>query len=73
MIMWLRRNLKMCPANPTRATTPVPITNLAAIWMESWDGNNTVTARWLSYTAIKPADDWSAGAGSLGRVLRIVE
>ena len=52
---------------------PVPITNLAGIWMESWDGNNSIVVRWLHYTAVTPADEWSAGGGALLRVLRIVE
>jgi hypothetical protein len=32
---------------------PVEVMNLAGIWMEDFDGNNVVTARWLHYTAVK--------------------
>jgi hypothetical protein len=53
--------------------SPVEITNLAGIWMESWDGNNSIVVRWLHYTALVPADDWSSGGGALLRILRIVE
>jgi hypothetical protein len=53
--------------------SPVPITNLAGVWLESWDGNNNVTARWLNYTAVTPAENWEDASGSLLRMLRIVE
>lgn len=53
--------------------THFPITNLAGIWMESWDGNNEVTVRWLAYTAVQPAQNWEDGSGGLLRILRIVE
>ncbi len=50
-----------------------PITNLAGIWMESWDGNNVVWVRWLAYTAVQAAENWEDSSGSLLRILRIVE
>ncbi len=52
---------------------PVPISNLAGVWLESWDGNNEVWVRWLQYTAIAPADDFDPNDSSLLRILRIVE
>lgn len=50
-----------------------PITNLAGIWMESFDGGNAVTVRWLAYTAVQPAENWEDASGGLLRILRIVE
>ena len=50
-----------------------PITNLAGVWMESWDGNNVVWVRWLAYTAVTAAENWEDSSGSLLRILRIVE
>ena len=50
-----------------------PITNLAGIWMEFWDGNNEVWVRWLAYTAVEPAQNWEDESDSLLRMLRIVE
>ena len=51
----------------------VPVANVAGMFLESWDGNNTVMARWMTYTAVQPATNWSDASGSLLRILRIVE
>jgi Flp pilus assembly protein TadG len=52
---------------------PVPISGFAGIFMEEWDGNNTVMVRFMQYQAVKPAANWDGGNGSLVRILRIVE
>ncbi len=51
----------------------IPVTNVAGVFLESWDGNNTVIVRWMNYTAVAPSSDWSDSSGSLLRILRIVE
>ncbi|MEX2532297.1 MAG: Tad domain-containing protein [Gemmatimonadota bacterium] len=52
---------------------PVPITAFAGVFLESWDGNNSITVRWMRYQTIKPAQNWEDCADCLLQTLRIVE
>ena len=74
-----RRVRPLVMFDPTRwdeidqGRSPVPITSIAGVWLESWDGGNVVTARWMRYMAINPTSEWSDPSNSFLMILRIVE
>ncbi len=52
---------------------PVPITAFGGVFLESWDGNNSVTVRWMRYQTLTPAQDWEDCPDCLLQMIRIVE
>lgn len=52
---------------------PVPITALAGIFLDSWDGGNSVWVRFMMYTSTKPVSEWEMCSDCLLRTIRIVE
>jgi hypothetical protein len=59
--------------NIANGAKPVPITAIAGIFLDSWDGGNSVVVRFMTYTSTKPSSDWEMCADCLLRTVRIVE
>jgi hypothetical protein len=59
--------------NIANGAKPVPITAFGGVFLESWDGNNSVTVRWMRYQTIQAARNWEDCPDCLLQVLRIVE
>jgi hypothetical protein len=59
--------------NIANGAKPVPITAFGGVFLDSWDGNNAVTVRWMRYQTIQAARNWEDCPDCLLQVLRIVE
>lgn len=57
---------------PDPGNKPFQFTNFAGIFVESIQGK-TVYARWMGYTALRPASPGETTAGPLFKVLRLIE
>jgi len=58
--------------SPLNGAHPFKFTNFAGIFVEGFQGNNVI-ARWIGYTALRPASPNETTAGPQFKVLRLVE